>query len=65
MWMILLSKFFKFIPHVQMPHLAYVTSMFTGVSFVLTLMVFLPKSTEFLWLHSEFMKLLLLQSLWS
>jgi len=48
MWMILLSKFFKFIPHVQMPHLAYVTSMFTGVSFVLTLMVFLPKSTEFL-----------------
>jgi len=41
-------KFFKTVPQSQITNLCWVTSMFTGISFVIALMVFLPKSTEFL-----------------
>ena len=48
MFFILLAKFVKNIPQSQIPNTCWVTSLFSVTSFVLTLMVSLPKSTEFL-----------------
>jgi len=48
LFIMLMLKFYKNVPHAQIPKLVWVTSLFTVTSFVLTLLVFLPKSTEFL-----------------
>jgi len=48
LYVALVFRFMKYVPQKQIPHLCWVTSIFMIISLVLTLMVFLPKSTEFL-----------------
>jgi len=48
LYMALIYRFMKSVPQKQIPHLCWVTSIFMIISLVLTLMVFLPQSTEFL-----------------
>ena len=48
LFMVLLNKFRKNIPQNQIPCTIWVTTLFTVTPFVMTLMVFLPKSTELL-----------------
>eukprot|EP00092_Neocalanus_flemingeri_P015549 GFUD01016831.1.p1 GENE.GFUD01016831.1~~GFUD01016831.1.p1 ORF type:complete len:327 (-),score=84.16 GFUD01016831.1:50-1030(-) len=48
MFLILVRKFIREVPERQVPNLCWVTSLFTAISFFTCLMIFLPRSTEFL-----------------
>jgi len=48
MFAILIRRFMKEVPENQIPNLCWVTSLFTAISFFTTLMIYLPRSTEFL-----------------
>lgn len=48
MFAILIRKFLREVPERQVPDLCWVTSLFTAISFFTVLMIYMPRSTEFL-----------------
>ena len=48
MFAILVRKFLREVPERQVPDLCWVTSLFTAISFFTVLMIYMPRSTEFL-----------------
>jgi len=45
---VLVRKFIQEVPERQVPHICWVTSLFTAISFFICLIIYMPRSTEFL-----------------